>query len=795
MGRYLKPLLILFSLLSIMGVIALTLTLLVALPRLPATDSLRDVRFQVPLSVHAADGALIAEFGTQKRLPVDIAEVPELLKQAIVAAEDDRFYSHSGVDFQGLVRAAIGLIRTGERRQGGSTITMQVARNFYLSREKTFLRKGLEILLALKIERDLSKDQILELYINKIFLGQRAYGFGAAAQVYYGCTLAELTLPQIAMLAGLPKAPSSSNPVANLERALLRRNYVLGRMAKLHFISPEQFEAALAFEDDARVHGSANVVDAPHVAERVRRWAIGRYGDAAYTAGYQVHTTLDSRLQGLARDALRSGLNVYDRRHGYRGAEGKITGETQEVQLDALDGVPAIGGLRAALVSAVSADGAELLLANGEVIRLNLPQVIWARAYLSENRRGSAPKQLADVLQPGDLVRVSRSDEGWQLAQVPDVNGALISLEPRSGRVLAMVGGYDFSSSPFDRATQARRQPGSNFKPFIYAAALAKGYTAASLINDAPVVFEDAGLEDTWRPENYSRKFYGPTRLRMALAKSRNLVSVRLLRQIGPDYALSYVERFGFDSSQLPQNLSLALGSGSVTPLELAAGYAVIANGGYRVQPSLIDWVEAQDGSILFRAGPGAGLCNDCEQTAVGLAGTEDAIAKASLSEQPPVISPQVAYLIHSMLTDVIRIGTGRRVLSLGRSDLAGKTGTTNDQKDAWFSGYHPNLLATVWVGFDQPRPLGARETGGGVALPIWMEFMGRALAGQPESTRAVPPDLLRVRIDPDTGLPVSGDNPSALFEYFRPEYLPELPIPGSPGPGGSPREYTDDLF
>jgi penicillin-binding protein 1A len=793
-------------------------------PGLPSTQSLQDVQFQVPLRVYTRDEKLIAEFGEKKRAPLKYEEVPELMVQAVLAAEDDRFFEHPGVDYQGLLRAAFYLLRTGEKGQGGSTITMQVARNFFLSREKTYLRKLNEIMLALKIEDELSKEDILALYLNKIYLGNRAYGVGAAAQIYYGKPVDQLSVAQLAMIAGLPKAPSRYNPVVNPARALLRRNYVLGRMHELGFIDKVTYDVAHEVVDDARVHGLSQEVTAPYIAEMVRAEAVSRFGDEAYSAGYKVYTSINSRLQAAANRAQRNALLAYDHRHGYRGpleqhALADDSGEEQWMPL--LKAKREINGLLPALVLATVEQSAVVYEPRRGVLRLDWLGLSWAAPAGEDGRVGKKPEQAADILARGDVIYISElpaskdHEAGWQLAQVPDVEGALVSLDPQDGAIRALVGGFNFSNSKFNRVTQAERQPGSNFKPFLYSAGLEKGFTPASLINDAPVVFEDEGLEATWRPENYSGRVFGPTRLRQALVKSRNLVSIRLLRAIGIGYTINYASRFGFDKKRLPRDLSLALGSGAVTPLEIVRGYAVFANGGFRTVPYFIDRIEDARGEVLYRAEPFK-VCDGCEERLqrqremevdpfVGPPTREDVLP---VNIAPRVLTPQNAYLMRSMMMDVIKHGTGRRALALGRSDLAGKTGTTNDQQDAWFSGYTPDLATTAWVGFDKPRPLGSRETGGRAALPMWIEFMRTGLRGLPVRALEQPPGLVTVRIDPQTGLLAGAGNPDAIFETFRVENVPQrrveevaTPMPGSasnqmpPGAADNAGGVPEELF
>jgi penicillin-binding protein 1A len=711
---------------------------------------------------------------------------------AILATEDDRFFEHPGVDYQGLVRAVVELIRTGEKRQGGSTITMQVARNFFLSREKTYLRKLTEIFLALKIERHLTKQEILELYLNKIYFGHRAYGIAAAAQIYYGLPIDELSIAQVAMIAGLPKAPSANNPVSNPKRALERRDYVLGRMYVLGFIDAEQYRDALNEPDIASLHTATIGVDAPYVAEMVRSHMVAEYGDEAYTAGYRVTTTLDGARQRAANAALRTALLAYDRRHGYRGVTGHFDLDPEFTAQDLdelLKDAATVGGLFPAVVVEVEEQAARIYVAGKGFTELDWEAISWARRYESANVRGPEPKSAGQVLKPGDLIRVeSLADGKLSLAQIPEVSGALVSVRPQDGALQALVGGFDFYQSKFNRATQAQRQPGSSFKPFVYSAALDKGYTVASLFNDAPVVFDDASLETTWRPENYSGKFYGPTRMREALTRSRNLVSIRLLQAVGPQYAARYVRRFGFRADQIPRDLSLALGSGVATPMEMARAYSVWANGGFYIEPYFIQEVRDAHDQVIFQAKP-AVACLECEQNPQTeaepqdneVAAADSLDAQEQLQEAVPeplyaerVVDPANVFLMTSMMQDVIKRGTGRRAMALGRRDLAGKTGTTNDQRDAWFCGFNAEVVTTVWVGFDRVQPLGNGETGGRAALPMWIDYMSKALEGVPEANLPQPPGLVTVRIDPKTGLRLPSGQAGGIFELFRPEYVPE---------------------
>ena len=770
-GR-MRRILFILSLIAGTGVVAAFATALFIwmyfVPQLPSAESLRDVPLQVPLRVYSRDVGLIAEYGEMRRRPVPLTDIPDMLRVAVVATEDEHFRQHPGVDWRGILRAVVHLVRTREKGPGGSTITMQVARNFFLGREKTYFRKLNEILLALKIERELSKDEILELYLNKIFLGHRAYGVAAAAEVYYGKRLDELDTPQLAMIAGLPQRPSEFNPITNPGRAVARRNHVLRRLRDVGHIDETRYRDAAAAPVTASRHAPAAETEAPYVAEMVRREVEKEFGASAYTGSYAVFTTIDDRLQTAAVRALRETLQEYDRRHGYRGPEDRyeLGAAPDPDRIDEfLEAVPPIGGLRPALVTRAGDREAMVhVRGEGEVV-LPFEGLEWARPYLSVDRRGPAPESATDVLAPGDLIRVSWTGERWELAQVPAVQGALVAMDPEDGAIVAMVGGFDFSSSKFNRGIQARRQPGSSFKPFIYASALARGFTAASLINDAPVVFDDPALEAKWRPENYSGKFFGPTRLREALVKSRNLVSIRLLRDVGVDYALDYVERFGFDRDRLPHSLTLALGSGEITPLESAVAYSVLANGGYAVQPWFVQRIEDRH-RVTVLAGTPAPVCRDCVEGS----GDEGAAAFA-----PRVLPAGDTWILHSILRDVIRRGTGRKALALGRSDLAGKTGTTNNQHDAWFCGFVPSLVAVAWVGFDDHETLGRHEVGGKAALPMWMKFMRTALEGVPELLPPPPEGLVKVRINSATGRLAGASDPDTLFETFRATQLSSI--------------------
>ncbi len=761
-------------------------------PKLPSTESLKNIQFQVPLRVYTRDGKLIAEFGEKKRVPVQYQNIPPLMVKALISAEDDRFFEHPGVDYQGLLRASFYLLVTGKKSQGGSTITMQVARNFFLSRKKTYARKLIEILLALKIEHELSKEEILELYLNKIYFGNRAYGVSTAAQVYYGKTLDELTLAQMAMIVGLPKAPSRYNPIADPDRAKLRRNYVLGRMHSLDYINDEALEISLNEPISSKFHGQNIETEAPYIAEMVRKVMVDQYGEGAYSSGYNVFTTIDGKLQTAANYALRKALLEYDQRHGYRGVLEHLDWVANSVPSEwdqALKKHKKIGPLKPALVVSLEDKSANIYLEKGLTFEIKWGNLVWARPYLDDNRVGKKPKSAADILRVGDVVLVMQQEDGsMRLTQEPIVSGALVSLDPNTGSILALVGGFDFFQSKYNRVTQAKRQPGSSFKPFIYSAALEKGYTAASIINDAPVVFEDPALESAWRPENYSGKFFGPTRLREGLVRSRNLISIRLLRAIGVKYTINYAKQFGFNAERLPRNLSLALGSGSVTPLELARAHSALANGGYLITPNFITRIEDSSGITLLQNNPKI-VCPKCEEEIAATRentgtqtfdddttdtpGDEDISLEPQVRLAPRIADPRNIYIINSLMRDVVSRGTGRKAMKLGRHDLAGKTGTTNDQQDAWFVGFNQDLIAVSWVGFDDPRPLGRGETGGRAALPAWLYYMEVALKDKPETSLERPAGLDTVRIDPESGLLADSNNPKAIFETFRNEYVP----------------------
>ncbi len=762
-----------------LGALALAGAYLHFSPKLPDVETLREIKFQTPLRIYSHDEKLIAEFGEKRRTPISFSEVPPQFIHALTAAEDSRFFDHFGIDIKGLTRAAYQLATTGKIQSGGSTITMQVAKNFFLTRKRTFARKFMEILLAIRIEQELSKEEIFELYINKIYLGHRSYGIQAAANVYYGKDIKDLSLAQHAMIAGLPKAPSAFNPITNPDRATERRNWILKRMHTLSFINDQQLEEARQTPVTAKYHTSDIELRAFYIAEMVRKKLYEQYGDNLYTDGYKVYTTIDSSLQNSANIAVSNGLIAYTERHGYLGAEDKwdLNTETLESLQKRLSKIISYGTLKPALVLSTTEKTAELLLKDGTKAALEWEGMSWAKPYKSVNRTGKSPEKASDILAIGDLIRVREKDGKLHLTQIPKVQGAFVALSPKDGAIVSLVGGFNFTHNKFNRSTQAVRQPGSNFKPFIYAAALEKGYSPASLINDAPIVFHDAQLEGNWRPENSSKKFYGPTRLREALYRSRNLVSIRLLRAIGIDTAQAYLELAGFNRATLPNNLSLSLGSADVTPLELVTGYASFANGGYKIEPYVIERLEDAFGKTLYTASPKT-VCPACPQDSEGAARR--------------VFDEKVSFLIYNIMQDVIRRGTGRKAQVLKRQDIAGKTGTTNDQKDAWFSGFNQDYVATAWVGFDQPTTLGRREFGGTAALPIWIDFMREALKDKPENAPSPPEGIVSVKIDPRSGKLAYPGQSDAIYEFFRRENVPS----GYASPsGGSQKNTTEELF
>ncbi|HEX3912241.1 MAG TPA: penicillin-binding protein 1A [Steroidobacteraceae bacterium] len=772
--------------------------------------SLREVQLQVPLRIYSRDGKLIQSIGEQRRIPVRYDQLPKTLIQAFLATEDDRFFRHHGVDWQGVLRAAVANLKAGGIRQGASTITMQVSRDMFLTPRRDMKRKMSEIYISLLMETEFTKEEIFSLYVNKIFLGQRAYGVGAAAEVYFGKSLDQLSVAEMATLAGIPTAPSTVNPVANAQAATVRRSHVLGRMLELGYISQAEYDAAKGSPMESKLHGAAIEVDAPYVAEMVRNDMQSKYGDAVYTAGYKVYTTLDSRLQAAATVALRTGLLEYDLRHGYRGATAKVdlSKTTTPGQFDAqLEEFPIIGGLKPAIVEKVEARSAQIYVKDLGVVTLPWEKLAWARRELPDEKVDRAPGTAAEILNRGDVIyTVGRTPESLLFVQVPEAQSALVSVDPRDGAIMALVGGFDFFQSKFNRVTQARRQPGSGFKPFIYAAAFDKGYTPASVILDAPVVIDEEGKEQAWRPHEDEDRFYGPKRLREALVHSLNLVSVRLMRAIGGQYTRDYVTRFGFDKSQLPDDLTLALGTAELSPLQVAIGYSTFANGGFKVSSYYIDRVEDANGKVLQQANP-ALACPQCGRvsedppprngTKAARAGSLDEASHdgktliPAKNLAPQIIRPQIAYLLADMMADVIKRGTGQRARTLNRDDIAGKTGTSNEFHDAWFNGFNGDLVTSVWTGFDQDRTLGEGEQGARVSVPTWTYFMKQALAGAPRHGVPIPDGIVSARISPMTGLLAGSDDPNGIMEKFVEGNLPK---PGL-NEGQNPPESDKPIF
>ena len=745
-----------FPLALIGGLIAAVLCLIglvvaLAYPNLPSLDTLTDYQPKVPLRVYTVEGVLIGEFGEERRVLVDIKDVPATLTNAIIAAEDERFYQHAGIDYQGVARAAYANLVTGGRRQGASTITMQVARNFFLSSEKTLTRKLYEVLLALKIEHSLGKDQILGLYINQIYLGQRAYGFAAAAQIYFSKSLDQLTLGEAAMLAALPKAPSSYNPIANPQRAKQRQQYVLRRMKELGYIDEEEYETAVKSSLAVRRVVDTFAVQADYVAEMVRQAVYEQYPDDAYSRGFRVYTTVRQADQQAAVEAVRAGLRDYDRRLGYRGPEGFVE---LAVDADEDDFEEALAEraddeeLRLALVLAANAREVKVVLKSGERVTIAGEGLRFAARSLER----TSPQRR---IRRGAVLRVQRIDAArWQIAQLPEAEAAFLSLDPVDGAVRALVGGFDYNRSKFNHVTQAWRQVGSTFKPFIYSAALERGFTAATVVPDDPIAIEaDVTGSQRWEPKNFDGRFEGPMRLRTALAKSKNMVSIRILDAIGVKYAQDYITRFGFDAERHPPYLTMALGSGTVTAWQMARAYAVFANGGYLVQPYFIQKIVDDRGNPLGVARP-----------------------QRAGDETLRVIDERNAFIMDSLMQDVARVGTAARTASLGRKDIAGKTGTTNEFIDAWFAGYNPALVGVAWVGFDQPKSLGRNQTGGLVALPIWTSYMERALKSVPEMPRIVPDGV--VTADTFEMSPAALSEAKHIPEYFYREFVPKDDAP-----------------
>lgn len=761
-------------------------------PSLPSVEAMRQIELQVPLRVYSRDGQTIAQIGEQRRIPVTFDDIPPMVRQAFIAAEDDRFFEHKGFDYQGILRSALVNLIPGSRLQGASTITMQTARNLFLTQDRTWRRKLQEVFLTYRIEQEFTKEEILGLYLNVISFGKRAYGVAAAAELYFGKTLNQLTLAEAATLARVPQAPSRYNPISNPAAAAERRGYVLRRMRELGMIDEATATRAAQEKVRARLFVSLSEVEAHYIGEMARLELVQRFGAAAQNEGYKIYTTIDPRMQEAANSAVRAGLLDYDRRHGWRGASKRVVlrGNEDDGELEELlESQPGPEPLVPAVVLDVKDKTAKVFARGGTRAEIDWEGMSWARRK-NGDRLGANPKTAADVLGRGDIVYVTLEGGKARLAQVPEAAAALVALAPEDGAILALVGGFDYFdpvAGKFNRAIQAKRQPGSGFKPFLYSAALDNGFTAASVLLDAPFVIDDPRMEEAWRPENSSGDFRGPMRLREALVQSRNLVSIRLLQGIGMGPAISYIERFGFERSTLPRNLTLSLGTMSVTPLEVASGYAVFANGGYRVQPYFIERIEDPQGNVVFEATPRV-VAPECEApppAAVTLeASTEVAetpppavgngCGRAPTEVAPRVISAQNAWIMNDMLREVITRGTGRRALALGRADLAGKTGTTNEARDTWFNGYNRRVVASVWVGFDQSQPLGAGEEGSRTAVPIWVDFMREALRDVPVSLWPAPSGLAQMRISASTGLIAGADDPDSIFETFIAEQLPD---------------------
>lgn len=773
----LRLLLVFFGLFAA-GVLMAAITALVIAPTLPSVHNIMHKRLRAPLRVVTRHGALIADFGDEQRLPVTLNQVPPRLIQAVLAAEDRSFYSNPGIDLEGIARAAWVDLITGRKAQGASTITMQVARNYFLSPHKTFTRKIKEVLLAFKIARRLTKRQILTLYLNKIFLGNHAYGFEAAAQIYYGKPLKQLTLPQLAMLAGLPQAPSLDNPIDHPHNARSRRHYVLSRMRALHYITARQYADANDAPVATRAHSLHYQVNAPYVAEMVREYMIRHYGrKKTYDDGYTVYTTLGAAEQTAADHAVRAGLLAYNLRHGYYGPTAYLPPAalaTTRARNRALRPYPTVGGLVPGLVTAVGVHSVQVYDLDHKTVTIGWSGLHWAAPFINVNAEGYAPTTARNVLAAGDVIYMDRrAPHQWVLAQIPRPYAALVSLRPRNGSIAALVGGFDFYHDNFNCAIQAYRQPGSSFKPFVYSAAIAKGYTAASMFSGAPIVALSGAHGELWRPHNYSDHFRGMTRLRVALAQSINLVSIRVLRAVGIGYAVRYAQRFGFPAAQLPHSLSLVLGSATLTPLSMARGYTVFANGGYRIHPYFIRKIVNENGRVIWRAHP-----RTVPAATTGAGGVATGLT-ARLA--PRVITAQNAFIMTSMMESVIRSGTGQRALSLHRIDLAGKTGTSNHERNAWFSGFSPYLETTVWVGFPVPSSLGRYEVGANAALPIWIRYMGAALRGRPDTPFPIPPGIVTAWINRRTGQLTARTDPLAIREYFI-----KGTVPGTPAAPGA---------
>lgn len=780
---------------------------LYVLPSLPPIDAMGSLSLPVPMRVYTRSGQLIAQIGEKRRELVVYDDIPLVVRQAFIAAEDQRFYTHHGFDYSGVLRAIWVDLTSHGYAQGASTITMQAARNMFLTLDKRIVRKLQEIFLTYRMEHEFTKEQILQTYLNVIFLGQRSYGVAAAAETYFGKRLDQVSLAEAATLAGLPQAPSTYNPVTNPKGAQGRRRYVLGQMLKLRYIDAATAQAAGQEPVAAHDFGIIPDVEAPYVAEMARAEIVSRYGEDAVNSGYKVYTTIDGRLQTAADRAVRIGLIQYDRRHGYRGPLKQVNLEQRSTaaQFDALlAAVPGIGDLWPAVVVSVAQQNARVYIRGLGFAQIDWDGLSWAKRRVSDMRTGAPPKRADEVVQRGDVIYVVTNGEGaGQLAQLPEAQSALVALDPNDGAIVSLVGGFDYFNNKFNRAIQARRQPGSGFKPFLYSAALENGFTPSSIVMDAPIVYDDSGQERTWRPENVEKGFEGPMRLREALVHSRNLVTIRVVRQLGVDAVIDYASKFGFSPQEMPKDMTIALGSLPATPLQMVSGYAVFANGGYRIDPYIIERIDNAVGQTVYRASPKV-VCEQCDADAASggaaPAGAADGKPVSTVSADsagpmadpnrrpaglaaplitpalvaPRVISPQNVWIMDDMMADVIKRGTGIRAgLALHRSDISGKTGTTNEARDTWFNGFNRNIVATVWVGYDQERPLGEGEEGSRTAVPIWVDFMREALRAQPDRMRPMPSGLVTARISPKTGALAAANESDAIYETFMEDRMP----------------------
>lgn len=829
-----KKLLTLFLALFFAGLMFVGMIYIYVQPQLPDVSGLKDVKLQTPLRVYSQDGKIISQFGEKRRILLSIEDIPQQLIDAVLATEDARFYEHNGVDPIGLVRAAIVLITTGQKSQGASTITMQVARNFFLTREKTYIRKIKEIFVALHIEQQLPKDKILELYLNRSFFGNRAYGVGAAAQVYYGKKVSELTLPEIAMIAGLPQSPSAANPIRNAERALKRRNVVLLRMFDVGFITQEQYQKAINAKITASYHDTHVDFYAPYIAEMARNYLVEQFGqEAAYTGGYSVYTTIDSKMQRYAQEALLDNLYAYDERHGYRGPQENLWGSgsrwSDDKASEYLHRIPDEQDLIPVIVLSVANKAAQVITRRGTKIKVDWQGLKWARKFNSNSSQGPAPKSATSILKSGDLIWIRYVNKKWRLSQVPQASSAIVALDPYDGAIKALIGGYSFNQSQYNRVTQAKRQIGSNIKPFIYAAALEKDLTLASLINNAPINEWDKRQGVAWRPKNSPDIYTGPTRIHLGLAQSINIMAVRVMRHVGLDETINELVKFGFKRDELPRNESLALGSAAVTPLEVARAFAVFANTGYLIDPYFINHIVDSDGNNIMYSTPRI-ACDSCYKRLKKYENPKKIIVSVQGMCPLPrerlairVLDPKVSFLLNEAMMSVIwgggdwKHGTGwngtgwRASRTVKRKDIAGKSGTTNESRDAWFSGYNANLVTTVWVGFDdnqkklgyttynpnQPKNASGAESGAKTAGPAWNQFMKKALNPYPQVIQQPPPGVISVRIDEETGELSRKTDHTSTFEYFIEGTEPTTYAPSTSedGDSESSEEPSDDLF